>query len=72
MGTGITAYWAGKLVANKHRVKEKAKRAKRKANNLPKVFDYYCPHCLFQTIEYMKICPQCRSHRLEKTTDEKY
>jgi lipopolysaccharide biosynthesis regulator YciM len=71
MGTGTTAYWVGKVAADKHRAKEEAKRAKRKAKNLPKVFDYYCPHCLFQTNEYKKICPQCRNRRLEKTTNEK-
>jgi len=30
-------------------------------------FDYYCPHCLFQTNDLKKICPECRRGRLLKT-----
>ena len=69
MGTGTTAYWAGKVAAEKVRAKEGAKDAKKKVKKLPKEFDYYCPHCLFQTNEYSKICPECRTGRLEKTLD---
>ena len=32
-----------------------------------KQFNYYCPHCLFQTNDFTKICPECRSSKLLKT-----
>jgi rubredoxin len=51
----------------KNRARQEARKAEKKAKNLPKVFDFYCPHCLFQTNEFTKICPECRSHRLERT-----
>jgi lipopolysaccharide biosynthesis regulator YciM len=57
----------GLYYVEKYRAKQEAKSAKNKAHNLPKVFEYYCPHCLFQTNEYTKLCPKCRSHRLVKT-----
>ena len=67
-GLGIFAFFLGRFLGAKYRAKEEALWAERKTKNLPKEFDYYCPHCLFQTNEYSKICPQCRSKRLEKTT----
>lgn len=72
MGTGTSAHFAGKIAAQKHRAKTDAKEAEKTAKNLNKEFDYYCPHCLYQTNEYTKLCPRCRSKRLEKTyTDNK-
>jgi hypothetical protein len=38
-----------------------------KAENLPKVFDYYCPGCLFQTNTMTDICPECNKKKLMKT-----
>jgi hypothetical protein len=35
---------------------------------LPKVYDFYCPRCLFQTNEDSKLCPNCRDGGLKPTT----
>jgi hypothetical protein len=37
-------------------------------NNLPKVYEFYCPRCLFQTNEEAKLCPNCKESRLLPTT----
>ena len=68
VGLSILAHFLGRFWGKKYRAKEEAKEAERRSKNIPKEFDYYCPHCLFQTNEYSKICPQCRRQRLEKTT----
>jgi hypothetical protein len=36
--------------------------------NLPKVYDYYCPRCLYQTNEDVEYCPNCKVGRLSPTT----
>ena len=40
--------------------------AKKKAENLSKEYDYYCPRCLFQSNKKKKICPKCSSGSLER------
>jgi hypothetical protein len=35
---------------------------------LPKVYDFYCPRCLYQTNEEAKLCPNCKEGRLQNTT----
>ena len=70
-GSGSTAFY-GWVTCEKHDAKEAAKDAKRKADRVQKKFEYFCPHCLFQTNEYSKVCPECRRSRLEKTIDKKY
>ena len=35
---------------------------------LPKVYDFYCPRCLFQTNDDVKMCPNCKEGRLLPTT----
>jgi hypothetical protein len=36
--------------------------------NLPKVYEFYCSRCLFQTNEEAKLCPNCKEGRLLPTT----
>ncbi len=36
--------------------------------NLPKVYDFYCPKCLYQTNEKVKLCPNCKKGELSPTT----
>ncbi len=36
--------------------------------NLPKVYDFYCPRCLFKTNEEAELCPNCKKGRLQHTT----
>jgi RNA polymerase subunit RPABC4/transcription elongation factor Spt4 len=55
-------------VLGKAKAKQEAEEAKRKSENLPKKYKYYCPNCLYQTNEYSKLCPECRQGRLELTT----
>ena len=45
-----------------------AKRSERRAQTLPKEFSYYCSSCLFQTNEYSKKCPKCKSGNLERVS----
>jgi hypothetical protein len=33
---------------------------------VPKEFDYYCPACLFQTNDELKICPKCNEKKMIK------
>ena len=40
----------------------------RKISELPKEFNYYCPSCLYQTNDYVKICPKCNNSKLSATT----
>lgn len=70
MGNIDQKVYPSTLAAEKERAKQEARIAERRASKLPKVFDFYCPHCLFQTNDYMKICPECRSHRLERTENK--
>jgi fatty acid desaturase len=35
--------------------------------NLPKVYDFYCPKCLYQTNEQVKLCPNCKIGILSPT-----
>jgi len=37
-------------------------------SNLPKVYDFYCPKCLYQTNEQVEICPNCETGNLMPTT----
>lgn len=69
MRLALLAYLYRRIAGSKYRAKQEVKEAERRAKNIPKEFDYYCPHCLLQTNGYSKICPQCRSKRLEKTTE---
>ena len=46
--------------------KEEINRAKIKAENLPKEYNYYCPFCLFQTNEKYKTCPKCAKSKLHE------
>jgi RNA polymerase subunit RPABC4/transcription elongation factor Spt4 len=55
-------------VPGKARAKQEAEDAKKKSENLPKKYKYYCPNCLYQTNEYVKLCPECRKVRLEQTS----
>ena len=32
-----------------------------------KVFQFFCPQCLYQTNEFKKKCPKCMGGRLKKT-----
>lgn len=41
--------------------------AENKGKELPKTYDYYCPHCLHQTNRKLKMCPQCGDGKLLKT-----
>ena len=55
-----------------YRIK-KEKLAKRSSSNLevinlPKVYDFYCPKCLFQTNEQVEFCPNCQTGKLSPTT----
>jgi len=60
-------YWF-KLRKDIDKEKENIKtNSDRKIFSTNKEFDYYCPHCLFQTNEFDKICPECRSGRLMDT-----
>jgi hypothetical protein len=36
--------------------------------NLPKVYDFYCPRCLYQTNEDVENCPNCEIGVLSPTT----
>ena len=36
--------------------------------NLPKVYDFYCPKCLYQTNEQVEFCPNCQTGKLSPTT----
>lgn len=36
--------------------------------SIPKVYDYYCPKCLYQTNEYVEHCPNCEIGVLLPTT----
>ena len=36
-------------------------------SNLPKVYDFYCPKCLYQTNEQVEICPNCKAGKLSRT-----
>ncbi|UCE36987.1 MAG: hypothetical protein JSW00_16065 [Thermoplasmata archaeon] len=38
-------------------------------NNLPKKYDFFCPHCLFQTNDLAKVCPNCGKGELFPTSD---
>ena len=46
--------------------------AKDKAERGQKRFKYFCPHCLYQTNEYSKVCPKCRRGRLEETIERRF
>lgn len=46
---------------------EEALKAAEKADNLPKVFNYVCPRCLFQTNKLYNRCPECKVGKLRKT-----
>ena len=35
---------------------------------LPKVYDFYCPKCLYQTNEQVEFCPNCQTGKLSPTT----
>lgn len=35
---------------------------------LPKVYDFYCPKCLYQTNEKVRLCPNCKIGILSSTT----
>ena len=35
--------------------------------NIPKVYDFYCPKCLYQTNEKVKLCPNCQKGILSPT-----
>jgi hypothetical protein len=37
--------------------------------NLPKVYDFFCPRCLYQTNEGKKMCPNCKTGKLSPTTN---
>ena len=41
--------------------------ARRKAENLPRVYQYYCPSCLYQTNEKHDGCPKCGGSGLRFT-----
>jgi hypothetical protein len=36
--------------------------------NLPKVYDFYCPRCLYQTNEDIELCPNCKIGKITPTT----
>jgi hypothetical protein len=36
--------------------------------DLPKVYDFFCPRCLYQTNEDTELCPNCKTGRLTPTT----
>jgi len=38
--------------------------------NLPKVYNFYCPKCLYQTNEEVKLCPNCQKGILSPTTKD--
>ena len=48
--------------------RELAKRSKKQARTLPKIYSYYCNSCLFQTNNYSKKCPKCRMGNLENVS----
>jgi lipopolysaccharide biosynthesis regulator YciM len=63
-------YWF-KLKKNIDKEKENIKtNSERIISSTYKKFDYYCPHCLYQTNEFKKICPECRRGRILKTKQE--
>jgi hypothetical protein len=53
-------------------IKDERAQIKDKTNaelkKLPKVYDFYCPRCLYQTNEEAKLCPNCKEGRLQPTT----
>lgn len=53
-------YWL-KLKREKEDIKKDSERI---ITSTYKQFNYYCPHCLFQTNDYNKFCPKCRRGRL--------
>jgi hypothetical protein len=42
--------------------------SKAELKKLPKVYEFYCPRCLYQTNEEAKLCPNCKEGRLLPTT----
>ena len=70
MRLGLLAYFFGKLEKEKIRTKAEIKRAKKRASQLPKAYNYYCPQCLFQTNRYSKFCPRCKRGRLKRVKVE--
>ena len=36
--------------------------------DLPRVYDFYCPKCLYQTNEQAKLCPNCQKGKLSPTS----
>lgn len=36
--------------------------------NIPKIYDFYCPRCLYQTNEDVEYCPNCEIGVLSPTT----
>ena len=71
LGSGTSAYY-NRLLKEKLDANRAADRAKSKADRVQKKYKYFCPHCLFQTNEYSKICPKCRRGRLEKTIARRF
>jgi hypothetical protein len=76
MGLTIALWWP-KLALEIDKAQIDADEAKRKAENIPKKYNYLCVNCLFQTNEYTKICPRCERQELthvfefnEKITNE--
>jgi len=53
------------------RVKEQAKKAKKKAETLPLEFKFYCPRCLYQTNEESVFCPACGTSKLLHSEQKK-
>ena len=35
---------------------------------LPKVYDFFCPHCLYQTNDSAQVCPNCGVGKLSPTS----
>lgn len=43
-------------------------RIKSELSILPKVYDFYCPRCLYQTNDKVEVCPNCGMGKLSPTS----
>jgi hypothetical protein len=67
--TNILFFWHRRRI---YRIKKEKFLEQTRVNleivNLPKVYDFYCPKCLYQTNEHVEFCPNCQTGRLSPTT----
>lgn len=65
----ILFYWHRRKI---HRIKReklvKQSSSNLEISNLPIIYNFYCPKCLYQTNEEVEICPNCQKGVLSRTT----